>query len=315
MENLRNIIESLLFVSEAPLTVDKIKTVLETVDTKEIRANLNALADQYEARGGGFRLCEVAGGWQLRTRSKYHEYIKRMLQPPPQRLSRAALETLAIVAYNQPIIRADIEHIRGVDSGGMLRQLLERKLIRVLGRKEIPGRPLIYATAKLFLELFELKNLKDLPTPKEIEEMRTPTAHVKNTIMATAITDAPTTTSEPLSMGAAPPPPSPALEQDAMASSHATARRGYRWFDQQTAPFSTTAGRPAGIITAAQAHISVRPHIIDSLRPMISSTSSGISVESTDKSRPIPMSTNRTAAVNCKDKTATPSCDDKPKKP
>ena len=94
-----------------------------------------------------------------------------MLQPSPQRLSKAALETLAIVAYNQPIIRADIEHIRGVDAGGVLRQLLERKLIRVLGRKEIPGRPLIYATTKLFLELFELKDLKDLPSPKEIEEM------------------------------------------------------------------------------------------------------------------------------------------------
>lgn len=171
MENIRNIIESLLFVSDAPLSVDKLKTVLETVDAKEIRNNLNSLADQYEARGGGFRLCEVAGGWQLRSRPEFHEYIKRLLQPPPQRLSRAALETLAIVAYNQPIIRADIEHIRGVDCGSMLRQLLERKLIRVLGRKEIPGRPLIYATAKLFLELFELKNLKDLPTPKEIEEM------------------------------------------------------------------------------------------------------------------------------------------------
>lgn len=177
MENVRNIIESLLFVSDTPLTIEKLKTVIETADTKEIRDNLNALADHYEARGGGFRLCEVAGGWQLRTRSKYHEYIKRMLQPAPQRLSRAALETLAIVAYNQPIIRADIEHIRGVDCGGMLRQLLERKLIRVLGRKEIPGRPLIYATSKLFLELFELKNLKDLPTPKEIEEMGTMAAN------------------------------------------------------------------------------------------------------------------------------------------
>lgn len=177
MENVRNIIESLLFVSDTPLTIDKLKTVLETVDAKEIRDNLNALADYYEARGGGFRLCEVAGGWQLRTRSRYHEYIKRMLQPAPQRLSRAALETLAIVAYNQPIIRADIEHIRGVDCGGMLRQLLERKLIRVLGRKEMPGRPLIYATSKLFLELFELKNLKDLPTPKEIEEMGTMAAN------------------------------------------------------------------------------------------------------------------------------------------
>ena len=171
MENLSNIIESLLFVADEPLSVAKLKAVLETADTKEINTALHSLADRYEARGGGFGLSEVAGGWQLRTRPEYHEWIKRLLQPSPQRLSKAALETLAIVAYNQPIIRADVEHIRGVDCGGILRQLMERKLIRVLGRKEIPGRPLIYATSKLFLELFDLKDLKDLPTPKEIEEM------------------------------------------------------------------------------------------------------------------------------------------------
>jgi len=171
LENLDHILESLLFVAEEPLTVEKLRNILETVDTKEIRSALLSLAEQYDARGGGFKLTEVAGGWQLRSRPEYNQWIKRMLQPPPQRLSRAALETLAIVAYNQPIIRADIEHIRGVDCGGVLRQLLERKLIRGLGRKEIPGRPLIYATTKLFLELFELKDLKDLPSPKEIEEM------------------------------------------------------------------------------------------------------------------------------------------------
>jgi segregation and condensation protein B len=171
MENLSNIIESLLFVADEPLSVAKLKVVLETADTNEIKTALHSLADRYEARGGGFGLSEVAGGWQLRSRPEYHEWIKRLLQPSPQRLSKAALETLAIVAYNQPIIRADVEHIRGVDCGGILRQLLERKLIRVLGRKEIPGRPLIYATSRLFLELFDLKDLKDLPTPKEIEEM------------------------------------------------------------------------------------------------------------------------------------------------
>jgi segregation and condensation protein B len=94
-----------------------------------------------------------------------------MLKPAPSRLSRAALETLAIIAYKQPIIRSDIEHIRGVDSGGVLRVLMEKKLIRVLGRREIPGRPLIYATTKHFLEVFDLKNLNDLPSPKEIEEL------------------------------------------------------------------------------------------------------------------------------------------------
>jgi segregation and condensation protein B len=171
MEDLKNIIESLLFVAEEPLTVDKLRAILETVDSKDIRATLQLLADDYAQRKGGFWLREVAGGWQIRSRPEYHEWIKRMLQPSPQRLSRAALETLALIAYKQPVIRADIEHIRGVDCGGVLRQLMERKLIRVLGRREIAGRPLIYATTKLFLEMFDLKNLNDLPTPLEIAEL------------------------------------------------------------------------------------------------------------------------------------------------
>jgi segregation and condensation protein B len=171
MKELNAIIESLMFVAEEPLTIDKLSTILDTVDRNEIRSALQDLREEYERRAGGFCLCEVAGGWQLRSRPEHHEWIKRMLQPAPQRLSRAALETLAIVAYKQPIIRADIEYIRGVDSGGVLRQLMERKLVRVLGRKEIPGRPLIYATTKLFLELFDLKDIKDLPSLKEIEEL------------------------------------------------------------------------------------------------------------------------------------------------
>jgi segregation and condensation protein B len=171
MDDIKPIIESLLFAAEEPLTLDKLNSVLEAFDKKEIRTALETLREEYEDREGGFYLSEVAGGWQFRSRPEYHEWIKRLLQPSPQRLGRAALETLAIVAYKQPVIRADIEYIRGVDSGGVLRQLMERKLIRVLGRKEIPGRPLIYATTKLFLELFDLKDLKDLPTPKEIEEL------------------------------------------------------------------------------------------------------------------------------------------------
>ena len=168
MEKLKEIIESLLFVAETALTIERIKQVT-TADAKEIRDALQALADEYESRQGGFYLNEVAGGYQIRTRPEYNEWIKRLIQPNPPRMSKAALETLAIIAYKQPIIRSDIEHIRGVDCGGILRLLLERKFLRVLGRKEIPGRPLIYATTKQFLEVFDLKDLKDLPTPKEIE--------------------------------------------------------------------------------------------------------------------------------------------------
>jgi len=171
MENIKHIIESLLFVAESPLTIDGIKKAIPDAETAEIRNALNLLSREYDARKGGFYLNQVAGGYQLRTRPEFTEWIKRLLQPKAPRMSKAALETLAIIAYKQPIIRSDIEHIRGVDSGGVLRVLLERKLIRILGRKKIPGRPLIYATTKLFLEVFDLKDLGELPTPKEIEAL------------------------------------------------------------------------------------------------------------------------------------------------
>ena len=171
MDDLKNIVESLLFVAEEPLAIEQIKQVLSLPDTKIIRQALNELMADYEGRRGAFSLHEVAGGYQFRSRPDYVPWIRRLLQPKPSRLSKAALETLAIIAYKQPMIRSDVEHLRGVDCGGVLRMLLERKLIRVLGRKEIPGRPLIYATTKQFLQVFDLKNLKDLPSPTEIEAL------------------------------------------------------------------------------------------------------------------------------------------------
>jgi len=167
------IIESLLFVAEEPLSVQQLKTILETDDADAIRSALQELADEYDRRGGGFEIKQVAGGFQFRTRSEYSEWVKKLLKPFPAKLSRAALETLAIIAYKQPIIRADVEHIRGVDCGGVLRMLLEKKLVRVLGRKDIPGRPMIYGTTRQFLEVFNLKDLRDLPSPKEIESLGT----------------------------------------------------------------------------------------------------------------------------------------------
>lgn len=175
MKPLKFIIESLLFVTEEPLSVQQLKNILETEETDAIRAALEALIDEYDRRGGGFELRQIAGGFQFRTRSEYSEWVKKLLKPSPSRLSRAALETLAIIAYKQPIIRGDVEHIRGVDCGGVLRMLLEKKLIRVLGRKDIPGRPMIYGTTRQFLEVFNLKDLRDLPSPKEIESLGTET--------------------------------------------------------------------------------------------------------------------------------------------
>jgi len=173
MENIKHIVESLLFVADEPLTMERFKKIITHAETQQIRDALTALTAEYEERLGGFFLDEVAGGYQIRTRPEYTEWIKKLIQPRPLRLSKAALETLVIIAYKQPIIRSDIEHLRGVDCGGVLRVLLERKLIRVLGRREIAGRPLIYATTKHFLEVFDLKTLRDLPTPKEIEELGT----------------------------------------------------------------------------------------------------------------------------------------------
>ena len=170
MDDIKNIIESLLFVAEEPLAIERLTKIIPEAQTAQIRQALEELAAEYEARQGGFFLNQVAGGYQFRTRPEHMQWITRLLQPKPLHLSKAALETLAIIAYKQPVIRSDIEHIRGVDCGGVLRVLLERKFIRVLGRRELPGRPLIYATTKRFLEVFGLKNLEDLPTPKEIEE-------------------------------------------------------------------------------------------------------------------------------------------------
>ncbi len=183
MDDLKNIIEALLFVADEPLSVERLRQTVGPVEGAEIHAALSQLQAEIEERRGGFALVEVAGGFQFRTRPEYGPWVKRLLDPRPVRLSKAALETLAIIAYKQPIIRAEIEHLRGVDCGGVLRQLLERKLIRVLGRREIPGRPLIYATTKRFLEVFDLKDLNDLPTPREIEELGRPTLEERGNIV------------------------------------------------------------------------------------------------------------------------------------
>jgi len=196
MDDLKNIIESLLFVAEAPLSIERLKQIT-AAETKEIREALEALSNEYDARKGGFLLREVAGGYQIRTRPEYVDWIKRLLQPNPPRFSKAAMETLAIIAYKQPIIRSEVENIRGVDCGGVLRLLLERKLIRILGRKEIPGRPLIYATTKQFLEMFDLKDLKDLPTPKEIEEFGKSSADISTEQAVSDRSDAPDGSDQP----------------------------------------------------------------------------------------------------------------------
>ena len=171
MKSLKLIIESLLFVSDEPLSVRAIHSYLPDTKPADIKSALKVLKYEYEAMGRSFGLKEVADGYQLRSHSDYAPYILRMFQTTPSRLSKAAMETLAIIAYKQPILRHEVEKLRGVDSGGILKTLLEKELIKIMGRKDLPGRPLIYGTTKKFLEVFDLKDLSSLPKLKEIKSL------------------------------------------------------------------------------------------------------------------------------------------------
>jgi segregation and condensation protein B len=132
------------------------------------------LGREYEELGRAFEIWEVAGGYQLRTRPEYASYLRLLHRERPLRLSRAALETLAVVAYRQPVTRAEVEAVRGVEADAVIRSLLERQLVRVAGHREVPGRPMLYATTKRFLEVFGLGELDDLPTLREMEELLPP---------------------------------------------------------------------------------------------------------------------------------------------
>ena len=168
-KSLKLIVEALLFASDKPLSAREIHAALPDANLAEIKSALEALQKDYEELGRSFVLKEIADGFQFRSHSDYGPYILKMLQTSPNRLSRAALETLAIIAYKQPILRQEIERYRGVDVGGILRMLGEKGLVKIVGRKELPGRPLIYGTTKKFLEVFDLKDIESLPKLKEIE--------------------------------------------------------------------------------------------------------------------------------------------------
>lgn len=168
-ERLKSIIESLLFASDKPLPLKRMQELTGERDMAPIRAAIEWLRADYADRG--VVLHEVAGGFQFRTSPLNAYWVQQMVAGRPVRLSRAQLETLAILAYRQPMTRPEIDDIRGVDSGASLKSLLDRELIRVLGRKEEPGRPLIYGTSKHFLEFFNLADLKELPTLREFAEL------------------------------------------------------------------------------------------------------------------------------------------------
>ncbi|MEK7401760.1 MAG: SMC-Scp complex subunit ScpB [Gemmatimonadota bacterium] len=169
MTPLAKLLEAALFASARPVPLDELAALDAEVSPAALRAALDEIRVHYDSEGHGVELTEIAGGWQVLTRSEYTEAIERaQLAARPQRLSAAALETLAIVAYRQPIGRSEIEDIRGVNVGSILKSLNERGLIDVVGRAEGLGRPLLYGTTPLFLEHFALRHLEELPRADEL---------------------------------------------------------------------------------------------------------------------------------------------------
>ncbi|NLV24893.1 MAG: SMC-Scp complex subunit ScpB [Deltaproteobacteria bacterium] len=164
------IVEGLIFAAEAPLSADQIAEIVE-VERNLVHGLLNDLRRKYEAAKGGIELSEVAGGFQFRTRPDLSFWIRRLQKRKTFRLSRAALEILAIVAYRQPVTRTEMEQVRGVDCDGPLRTLLEKGLLRICGRRDSPGRPLLYGTAPSFLEAFGMRDLAELPDLRQIEQL------------------------------------------------------------------------------------------------------------------------------------------------
>ena len=173
-ERLKAILESLLFAAAEPVALAQLVTVLETVARDDVKKALGEMALAYASGGRGIVLEEVANGYQLRTPKEHALYVRKLLAAKPPRLSRPLLETVAIVAYRQPITRPEIEQLRGVDCGGVLETLVERRLIQIAGRKEAPGRPIMYTTTREFLELFGLKDLSGLPDLEELRLIETP---------------------------------------------------------------------------------------------------------------------------------------------
>ncbi len=171
-QELKSAIEAVLFIAGAPLSLDRLKSLFEEATQEQIEAQLTGLRQAYDDRGAGIMLAEIAGGYQLATRPEYAAWLRKFRSVKVSaRLSKPALETLAIIAYKQPITRTEAEVIRGVNIGGIMRNLMERRLVKIVGKKDVPGKPLLYGTTPEFLQYFGLKDLSALPTLKEFQEL------------------------------------------------------------------------------------------------------------------------------------------------
>jgi segregation and condensation protein B len=174
-----SVIEAILFASDEPLSIDRLVSIAEfTGGTKQVRLCIETLNQQYADTGRAFRIDEIAGGFQMMTMPEYNFWLKKLLRDRgDNKLTSVALETLAIIAYKQPIIRADVEAIRGVACGEMIRSLMYKGLVKIVGKAEILGRPLLYGTTKKFLEVFGLSTLKDLPKAEDLKQPDKETAN------------------------------------------------------------------------------------------------------------------------------------------
>lgn len=173
LQHVKGVVESLLFVNERPVMLDQIRNVLDTVSNADIKKVLSELQNDYEDRKCGIMIVEIADGYQMLSNPIYASYLRSFYKTKhKEKLSKPALESMAIIAYKQPVTRSDIEVIRGVNSDGVVTHLLSKDLIKVVGRKDVPGRPFVYGTTKQFLEYFGLKSLNDLPELEEFPKLQ-----------------------------------------------------------------------------------------------------------------------------------------------
>lgn len=167
----RRIVEALILASTEPVKAERLAEIVPGCQPGDAKDLVNELNTEYQQRDRAFEIWEVAGGYQIRTRAEFSGYLQQLQKQRPLRLSRAALDTLSIVAYKQPVTRAEVEDIRGVDAGAVLKGLLDRRLVRISGHREVPGRPMLYATTRRFLEVFGLDSLKGMPNLRELREL------------------------------------------------------------------------------------------------------------------------------------------------
>ncbi|OGQ51282.1 MAG: SMC-Scp complex subunit ScpB [Deltaproteobacteria bacterium RIFCSPLOWO2_02_FULL_53_8] len=163
------VIEAVIFAADTPVSVERLVSILEGHDKAEVKDALENLVADYKAKAGGIFIDEVAGGYVFRTNTEYAPWIRRLFKIGQQKLSKPAMESLAIIAYKQPLTRSELESVRGVDSGGVLGTLMDKRFIKIAGRKEIPGRPVVYGTTREFLETFDLKDLSCLPSLRQLQ--------------------------------------------------------------------------------------------------------------------------------------------------